>query len=128
MSHDVSFDIIGLSSVQDHVNDNEVSEINRTNLLRLRVQLIKLGTLGVIALMLSALSFQHLQMTAIDSLYWLLLSLCCWGITCVAAWRLLNQNRPSETTPLWTTIGVANQVTLLRGVCISGVGELYILN
>ena len=105
--------------MQENGHYNEVKELSYTPL---RTQLNKLSVLGVLALIILAWIFQSLQMAPIDSLYWLCMSVLCWGITIVGARRLLDQNRPSEKAPLWSTIGIANKVTLLRGWCISSVG------
>ncbi len=79
------------------------------------------GLLGALALLCAAAPIAVLQSLPYAGL-WLLQSLALWALCWQQAWQRRARNRPAPDAPLHASLGLANQLSLLRGVLIAATG------
>jgi CDP-diacylglycerol--glycerol-3-phosphate 3-phosphatidyltransferase len=83
------------------------------------------GLLGALALLCAAAPVAALQGMAYAGL-WLLQSLALWALCWQQAWQRRALNRPDAQAPLHASLGLANQLSLLRGLLIAATGGLVL--
>ncbi len=84
----------------------------------LKQQVIFLGLVGALVIIITALAFYYFASHFI-SFYWLVLASATWLWVCWQLWKLLPLNRTGTDAPLYSRLGIANQLTLLRGGLIA---------
>ncbi len=84
----------------------------------LKQQVIYSGLVGVLVVLITAIAFHYLA-PGFNSFYWLFLSGLTWLWVCWQLWKLLDLNRMQMDSPLYVQLGLANQLTLLRGGLIA---------
>ena len=85
------------------------------------LQLQRSGLLGALALLCAAAPIAALQGTAYAGL-WLLQSLALWALCWQQAWQRRTLNRAHPQAPLYESLGLANHLSLLRGLLICATG------
>lgn len=85
------------------------------------LQLQRSGLLGALALLGAAAPMATLQGAAYAGL-WLLQSLTLWALCWQQAWQRRALNRVDHAAPLHATLGLANQLSLLRALLIAATG------
>ena len=79
------------------------------------------GLLGALALLCAAAPVAALQGAAYAGL-WLLQSLALWALCWQQAWQRRTLNRAHPQAPLYESLGLANHLSLLRGLLIAATG------
>lgn len=85
------------------------------------IQLQRSGVLGALALLCAAAPVALLQNLPYAGL-WLLQSLALWALCWQQAWQRRTRNRVAPDSPLHASLGLANQLSLLRGLLIAATG------
>jgi len=85
------------------------------------VQLQRTGLAGALLLVAAALIVGLLESWPY-ALLWLLQSMAVWALSWQGVWQLREHNRPAPDAALYPTLGLANQLTILRGVLIAATG------
>ncbi len=85
------------------------------------LQLQRSGLLGALALLCAAAPIAALQGAPYAGL-WLLQGLALWALCWQQAWQRRTLNRPTAEAPLHASLGLANQLSLLRGLLIAATG------
>jgi CDP-diacylglycerol---glycerol-3-phosphate 3-phosphatidyltransferase len=84
----------------------------------LKQQVIYSGLVGALVILITAILFHYLSF-GFNSFYWSILSGLTWLWVCWQLWKLLDLNRKEIDSPLYHQLGIANQLTLLRGGLIA---------
>ncbi len=103
--------------VAGNVGDYARAMTNHPSFLQLR----RSGLLGALTLLCAAAPVAVLQGPAYAGL-WLLQSLALWALCWQQAWQRRALNRPTAEAPLHGSLGLANQLSLLRGLLIAATG------
>lgn len=82
-------------------------------------ELLLISVLGTTGLLLSSGLLASLESPRF-ALHWLLLSCSCWVLVIWQCRKRLSLNRRAMDTPLHASLGMANQITLVRGWLIAG--------
>jgi len=85
------------------------------------LQLQRSGVLGALALLCAAAPVALQQNLPYAGL-WLLQSLALWALCWQQAWQRRTLNRAAPDAPLHASLGLANQLSLLRGLLIAATG------
>jgi CDP-diacylglycerol---glycerol-3-phosphate 3-phosphatidyltransferase len=84
----------------------------------LKQQVIFLGLIGALVIIITAFVFYYFA-SDFNSFYWLVLASATWLWVCWQLWEVLPLNRTETDAPLYSRLGIANQLTLLRGGLIA---------
>jgi CDP-diacylglycerol--glycerol-3-phosphate 3-phosphatidyltransferase len=84
----------------------------------LKQQVIFLGLVGALVIIITAIAFYYFA-SHFNSFYWLLLASAAWLWICWQLWKVLPLNRTETDAPLYSRLGIANQLTFLRGGLIA---------
>ncbi len=103
--------------VAGNVGDYARAMTNHPSFLQLR----RSGLLGALTLLCAAAPVAVLQGAAYAGL-WLLQSLALWALCWQQAWQRRTRNRAAPDAPLHVSLGLANQLSLLRGLLIAATG------
>lgn len=103
--------------VAGNVGDYARAMTNHPSFLQLR----RSGLLGALTLLCAAAPVALLQSLPYAGL-WLLQSLALWALCWQQAWQRRTRNRAAPDAPLHASLGLANQLSLLRGLLIAATG------
>lgn len=81
-------------------------------------ELRNLGLLGVAILLLCMTGLAAIEDISF-SVQWGIVATLVWGYAWQQCWQRRDTNRPTEFAPLYTSLGLANRLTLLRGLLIA---------
>jgi len=85
---------------------------------KMTYELRNLGLLGVASLLLCMTGLAAIE-GIYYSLQWGIVATLIWGYAWQQCWQRRDTNRPTEFAPLYTSLGLANRLTLLRGLLIA---------
>lgn len=89
-------------------------------------ELRRIAILGVLALGLGGLALSTATGWR-QSSHWLLVSLVLWSLVWLQAWQRQELNRPTVDAPPYPDLGIANRLTLMRGLLISATAGFILM-